>query len=233
MAPKKTDDNDDDLDDLSGSDPNEGGESSGEKEGYEKPKEPDLAKIVKDLQDRVSKQDEELARLRNKPPEKTDLRPNPKVDAIDWETELFTNTNEAIKKLTAQIRQEVAGELTQSYRKDQGEKQFWTDFYKSNKDLKEDTDDDLVKAMLAKHYNELADLPTKKAGSRLAELTRERIMQYTGKTPKGSGRAVAEGSSQGTSGTKSDEEPPKPATLSDIIRARRAKRYSKQKATAA
>lgn len=178
------------------------------------------------MQAKLDAQDAELRRLKTAAPATPVAKP-PKAEEVDYEEMLFSNPNEAVKRIKDDLRREISGELTRSYQKDQSEKTFWTEFYKENADLKDD--DDLVKAILSKNMADLGDLPVKKASERLAELTRDRIGRYTNKT-KGSGRAVAEGSTNGTRTAKT-EEPPKPTTLSDIIKARRAKRLSK--ATAA
>lgn len=153
--------------------------------------------------------------------------PAKKAEEPDWEELLFTDPKAAVALIKKTIRDEVIGEVSQSYRKDQGEKEFWGDFYAKNADLKED--DDLVKTTLQKNLGELADLPVAKAAERLAELTRERIMRYTGQAPKGGKKAVTEGAGQPTAGKKAPE-PQAALTLSDIIKARRAKRLNKASA---
>lgn len=202
-----------------------GGDDNSGEEVAKKPEptpEPDWKKELRALEQKLARTEGELAALRQ-PKQKPKAEPEP-----DWEELLFTDPKQAVALLKKTIRDEVVGEVTSSYKKDQGERDFWGDFYKAHDDLKED--DDIVKATLQKHLGELADLPVKKASERLAELTRERIMRYTGQTPKGGKKAVTEGAGQPTPGRKAPE-PQKAVTLSDIIRARRAKRIGK--ATAA
>ena len=180
--------------------------------------EPEWKKELAAMQQKLARLEGENAALRQ-----PKAKPAP-VQEPDWEELLFTDTKQAVSLLKKSIRDEITSELTSTYKRDQGERDFWGDFYKSNDDLK--ADDDLVKATLQKHLAELADLPVAKASERLAELTRERIMRYTGQAPKGGKKAVTEGAGQPTPGKKAPE-PQKAVTLSDIIRARRAKRVTK------
>lgn len=196
----------------------DGGDDTPPKKEVPVKKERDLTAELDELRLKLSRTEGELAALRT-PKQKPAAPAEP-----DWEELLFTDPKQAVSLLKKTIRDEVVGEVTNSYKKDQGEKDFWNGFYKANDDLKDD--DDLVKATLQKHLGELADMPVSKAAERLAELTRERIMRYTGQTPKGGKKAVTEGAGQPTPGRKAPE-PQKAVTLSDIIRARRAKRLTK------
>lgn len=151
------------------------------------------------------------------PPKAPDPEPEP-----DWEDLMFKDPKEYHRLLRQSIEKSVKGELTNSYQQAEGEKDFWRDFYKSNDDLKDD--DFLVKAVLKENLQLLAPMVVPDAAKRLAELTRERIMRYTGnKLPSTTKKAVTEGSNP-PSPVKKEPEPDKVVTLSDLIKARRAKR---------
>jgi len=211
---------DGDVIDLGNDDGNEGAEPNGEKPVVvPKAQEPDWAAELAAVNQKLARLEGENAALRAP---KQQAQPAPQEP--NWEDLLFTDTNKAVALLKKTVREEITNDLTSQYKRDKGETQFWDDFYKDHDDLKHD--DDLVKTTLQSHMSELADLPVKKAAEKLAELTRTRILRYTnGTTPKGK-KAVTEGASQ-PSGGKKVAETPKPLTLSDIIRARREKRYSK------
>lgn len=185
-------------------------------------KERDLAAEFDALQQKLARLEGENAALR------APKQPAQKPQEPDWEELLFTDPKNAVALIKKSIRDELTNELTTTYKKDQGEKQFWDDFYKDHGDLKDD--DDLVRTTLNKHLGELADLPVKKASEKLAELTRDRIMRYTN-TTKGGKKAVTEGAGQ-PSPVKKAPEPNKVVTLSDIIKARRAKRLNPKATTA-
>lgn len=211
--------------------PEDGSEIENPDEQVAEPEAAKPAKPERDLAAEFDAMQRELARLQG---ENAALRtPKPKVvqqPEPDWEDLLFTDPKAAVSLIKKTIRDELTSELTTTYKRDQGEKAFWDDFYKAHDDLKDD--DDLVRATLNKNLSDLADLPVKKAAEKLAELTRERIMRYTGNNPKGGKKAVTEGAGQPTKG-KVEPEKPKVVTLSDIIRARRAKRNGGGKAATA
>jgi len=199
-------------------DGDEGSEPPVQIEKPAKVSEPDWAAELAAVNQKLARLEGENAALRQPKQQQT------KAAEPNWEELLFTDTNQAVALLKKNVREEITNELTSQYRRDKGETEFWTDFYKDHDDLK--ADDDLVRTTLQSHMAELADLPVKKAAAKLAELTRDRILRYTnGTTPKGK-KAVTEGASQ-PSGGKKVEQPSKPLTLSDIIRARKAKRFNK------
>jgi hypothetical protein len=147
-------------------------------------------------------------------------------DDVNWDELIFKDPKEALRLHGERVAKQVKREMTADYQRDQGERRFWNDFYAENEDLKEDHD--LVLATMNKHFPEIGNLPTHVAQKKLADLTRERIMKYSGKqdSPKKRSRAYTEGA-----------EPPKarPArqpvsnvtSLSDIIKDRRAKRFKR------
>ena len=209
---------DGDVIDTGSNDDGEGAEPA--KQAAPKVQEPDWAAELAAVNQKLARLEGENAALR----QPKQQQQQPKAAEPNWEELLFTDTNQAVALLKKNVREEITNELTSQYRRDKGETEFWTDFYKDHDDLK--ADDDLVRTTLQSHMAELADLPVKKAAAKLAELTRDRILRYTnGTTPKGK-KAVTEGASQ-PSGGKKVEQPSKPLTLSDIIRARKAKRFNK------
>jgi hypothetical protein len=205
--------------DLGGNDDDAGGEDDKtDPPAAKKEEEPEWKKELRAMEQKLARLEGENAALR------APKAPPKKEEEPDWEELLFTDPKQAVSLLKKTIREEITSEVTSAYKKDQGERDFWGSFYKEHDDLKDD--DDLVKATLTKHLSELADLPVKKASERLAELTRERIMRYTGQNPKGGKKAVTEGAAPPSPGKKEPEKA-KVVTLSDIIRARRAKRVNK------
>lgn len=142
-------------------------------------------------------------------------------DDTDWDTLMFANPKEAVKKIKEQAVNEAKRDLRREYSNDQSTNKFWTDFYNANADLKEDHD--LVETLLEKHMAEIGDLPVAKAMEKLADLTRKRIMRYSGGKGQSRSRAVAEGASPPTS-KKPAADKPKVTTLTDIIRNRRESR---------
>ena len=199
----------------------EAGDGEGE-ENDEKPPKPEKD----DLETRLARLEGENAALRSailRPQEiKAPVReqePEP-----DWEKLMYDDPKAFVNTLSGRIAKQVSTELGTKYQKDQGEKEFWGDFYAENDDLRDDRD--LVQATLSRNINVLGDLPVSQARKKLADLTRERIMRYTGKRPKKDGegeKARVEGARSPGAPKKVVEEN-KVVTLSDIIRNRRANR---------
>lgn len=151
--------------------------------------------------------------------------PKPKRD---WEKMLFEDTENAVKTLTADITDEVTSKLTGAYQADVGLKEFWRDFWDENKDLKKDQDGDIAEIILNRNYKAMADLPVSEAIKKLGDLTRERIMKYTGAKkkepdPKEKARAEAGGERKPP---KAEPEEDKIVSLGDLIKARRANRLA-------
>lgn len=143
----------------------------------------------------------------------------------DWEKLLFENPKEYQRLMRESISKEITGKLTKDYNEDQNKTKFWDAFYNDHKDLKDD--DDIVRAILNANLGVLADMPVKQAGDKLAELTRERILKYTGGKPRTvEKKAVAEGANQPAPKPKPKSDDDSIVTLSDLIRARRLKRQA-------
>lgn len=153
-------------------------------------------------------------------PAPTPKTPDPEPEP-DWEDLMFKDPKEYHKRLRQSIEKDIKADLTDTYTRDQSTKDFWNAFYADHSDLK--GDDDLVRTILQANLAELAPMPVKAAGDKLAELTRSRILKYTGgKIPSGK-KAVAEGNGHATPKPVAVEEN-KVVTLSSLLRARRLKR---------
>lgn len=147
-----------------------------------------------------------------------------KKDETDWNNLLFTDPAGAVAKIKQEAKEEATRELTQNYNKAESSKAFWRKFYAKNKDLR--GDHDLVEVTLNSNLSTLANVEVDTAMERLADLTRQRILRYTGSASSNRGKkARAEGSEPPTP-KKQEEEVDEPVRLSDIIKARRAKRAS-------
>lgn len=144
-------------------------------------------------------------------------------DEPDWERLLFENPNEALRLHGERVREQVRSELQTEYQRDQGTQRFWTDFYKKNPDLEEDRD--LVELTLNSNLSNLANLPVAEAIEQLADLTRQRILRYSGGGQQKSRqkKPVVEGAESPKPKPPKNEEP-NVTSLSDLIKARKAKR---------
>jgi uncharacterized protein YecA (UPF0149 family) len=179
------------------------------------------------------KEDNSLMR-RAIPPAEPTTQPQA-ADGIDEMTDeefdalLFSEPRKALAMNNEKLKRDLRNEYTT----EQGTTKFWDQFYAANADLKED--DDLVQSTLQKNMAELANMPVDKAKSRLAELTRDRILGFMKKTRDGGNRkrAVAEGANpptvpQSAGNEDADEQPTE--TLGSLLRARRARRAGRAQA---
>ena len=178
---------------------------------------------VKALQARMldmeKRHSEELAALRRQIPPVQPKTPAPgRVEQkTDWGSLMFQDPDKAAQLLKEQAKNEIREEMTSTYQRDQGQRQFWQEFYEAHPDLKEDRD--LVTTTLNGNLSDLANIPVEQAMERLAELTRNRILRYRNKPTQ---RARAEGANAPS--PKPREPEPKVPTLGDVIKARRAGR---------
>lgn len=157
------------------------------------------------------------------------------MDEVDFEKMLFQDPQKALKIHADMIRNQVKDEMTQMYQREQGTQKFWNDFYQQHPDLKDDRD--LVEMTLNANLNDLIDEPVPQAIDKLADLTRQKILRYSGKgqnkdSEKKSSRkkAQVEGAANRTP-PPAPQEDDGPSTLSDLIRSRQKVRTGK--ATAA
>ena len=183
----------------------------------------DAAAVWQERESAMSRQGTELGELRTwrKTVEPRLVPPSDKPTEPDYDTQLFENPKAAIERLKREMRQEIVGE----YRQDQALRTFWEGFYRSHDDLRED--DWMVRAMFQEHFNELADLPTREAQTKLGEITRTQILRLTRKT-----KSPTDTTPRDLLEPASGDRPPRPAAQDDdgpqsigsLIASRRAER---------
>lgn len=189
---------------------------------------PDPMVDVRARMDRLERENQDLRRMI--PPAAP--KPTPALteqgdefDAVDWDKELFANPKDALKKAMTMTAVSVEKKLRAEYQRDRGTSQFWDKFYAKHPDLRDDHD--LVEVTLNSNLPDLANIRVDDAYTRLAELTRERILRYTGGAVRKNPKARAEGGSGGppvggAPAPKQDEV--KVTSLSQFVRSRREKR---------
>lgn len=147
----------------------------------------------------------------------------------EFEQMFWDNPAAAFERYKEAILQDVRAE----YSKTAGQQQFWSDFYTENDDLKQE--DDLVRLVLNQNIGTLADMPVAEAKTKLADLTRQRILRYGGgDQQRGNGekkKVFTEGSEHRIP-REQKKEPENPKTLGELIRARKAVRRGGGKAVA-
>lgn len=154
-------------------------------------------------------------------------KPEPETDPfdeVDWDAELFQNPKDALKKYGKMQADKIRKELRAEYQQDQSSKSFWTDFYRTNKDLKDDHD--LVESTMGKHMSDLANLPVSEAIDKLGDLTRARISRYSQRGKTKTRKVISEGAEAPTRETRRQpaEERLTVKTMSDLIKARKNRR---------
>lgn len=200
-------------------DPDE--EEDDEIEEHEPSSEPTVAELQRQIQEQNAKHERDLAELRRNQVPATPKEPKAEPPKTDWKNYLFTNPEEAVAQIKKEAKDETAAEMRSQYERDQGQQRFWEGFYDKHKDLKDD--DDLVKLTLNSNLATLANIPVADAMKKLADLTRERILRYSGGArPKGR-KAFAEGSGVPSARRAAPVEA-EVTSLADVIRARRKNR---------
>lgn len=99
-------------------------------------------------------------------------------DEYDWETELFVNPKEALKRLRSEIKEEVKAEMTTAYNGAESSKQFWAAFYADHAELKEH--DFYVKAILQRDYAQLENMPASEGATELAKRVKKELLKLSG-----------------------------------------------------
>lgn len=142
--------------------------------------------------------------------------------------DLFIRPTEFLKDFAGRIEKRVTERVRGEYTADQGQKQFWGDFYKDNPTLVQQ--DSIVKSVLNEHMTELGVMPTRVASKKLAELTQARILdivkQFGGGGKGDDNTPAVEGATGGERPGKRSvkQEDVKPTGLSGIIKQRQAAR---------
>jgi hypothetical protein len=194
-----------------------------EDEPEEEPEDDPVATMQKQIDQMKADHVKEMDALRRTIPPVTPKEPKEEKPKTSYKDLIFTDPDAAVDLIKKEAVAEAEGKLRGQYERDQGTQKFWTGFYEKHKDLKDDKD--LVELTLNSNLPSLANIPVDDAMKKLADLTRERIIRYSGGTrPKGK-KAVAEGNSP-----PSERRPAaigaEVTSLGDVIRARRRKRAS-------
>lgn len=109
--------------------------------------------------------------------------PNPITDQ-EISDLMFVDPAKALALHAEKVKAELRGE----YQRNQGEAQFWDQFYSDNPELRADHDE--VRLIINNHLAELAPLPVSKASEKLAEMAHEHIKNKERKRAEERERAV-------------------------------------------
>lgn len=138
----------------------------------------------------------------------------------DLKTIIFTDPDEAIRRIEAKVTAGVEAKLQVG----KAQEQFWSSFYDENPGLKDA--DIVVRAVMGREYESMKPLTLEKAREHLAEATQKELLKLGIKREKGKGKPVAEGGNEpGPKGTKKDAgERPLTGGLSSVLKERAAAR---------
>lgn len=194
------------------------------------PRETATEKALREMQARLDRQEQELQQLRRStaPPQPKETTPSAPPSVLDEaEDRLYREPKKFLaefgNEVASRVTEQVTKSLTSQYQRDRGTQKFWEDFYQAHPDLK--VDHDLVEVVLNSNLAEMSSIPVPKAMERLADLTRERILRYTGGAGKSKPKAKAEGAAPPMPKPKaSTPEKTKILSISEIIRDRKENR---------
>lgn len=162
-------------------------------------------------------------------------KPAPEGDkkkGYDYATGLFTEPEEALKRLREEIKAEVKGEITTAYNAAESQKDFWNSFYSKNEDLKDEKM--LVNAVMARDWASLKDMAPEAAAKKLVEATKKEIMRLKGGKSDSDpdARPIEGGGNKKSAPSGNSQDDSKVLSLSDIIKkrqeARRKAQFSKE-----
>lgn len=200
--------------------------TSDEEEEVEEPPETGKKKAepidpTKFLTDQITELRREMLQLRTQRDKKEET-PKEKEKEPEWGKALFEDPENTIAALRKSIREEITKDLRTDYQTDQNQRQFWNGFFERHPDLRPDRD--LVEVTMHANMDKLGNLAVEEASDKLAELTRERILRYSGADDGRKGgkkKPLAEGANPPRKAAE-QKKPEGPVTLSQIIKARRA-----------
>lgn len=188
------------------------------------PSPPDPNADLKSRLDRLERENQDLRRLIPPPTPKGPVDPaSDPIDEVDWDKELFADPKATIRKAINMATERTEKKLRAEYQRDTGTKAFWDKFYGMHPDLRQDHD--LVEITLNSNIADLANIRVEDAYTRLADLTRQRILRYAGGAARTKPKARAEGAGAVPSTPPAPKDEPKKVTsLTDLIRSRRQNR---------
>lgn len=178
----------------------------------------------RDFERRMSQQGTELGELRRIKQQVDGLKAQADPAQPTLDTMLFENPTQALESWW----QQKEAKLRQDYQSEQREREFWTQFYKTHRDL--DGEDLIVRAVSLRNASALSTITD--AGDmsdKIADLSRREILRISQRTKPDTdkSRAVVEGSSISAPKApkgKSEDEEAKSWSLSKEIRANRQRR---------
>jgi hypothetical protein len=141
-----------------------------------------LKKTQRQEEDRYSVLQTNLQKLQDEVRQKGSPVPSeaPKDELMGNTDLLFSNPEAFLAKFQERIETKVKTELTTEYQRAEGRKQFWDTFYKTNDDIKRESQL-LVDAVMNRDYEELAALPVGRQFEALGEKVREEMLKIVGK----------------------------------------------------
>jgi len=127
--------------------------------------------------------DRELGEVKKKIPAVTtqEKKKSEDDDDSDYTVKLFTDPKKFLEERDEKIVSRVRTELTQQYQADQSQKEFWSEFYRENPDLDIKKDHRIVGAVLSENYSNWAELPAAQARKKLADATRDTLLDMIGR----------------------------------------------------
>jgi len=187
------------------------------------PPEPTVAELKRQMEEQQAKHERDMAELRRNQTPAVPKEPKEEKPKTSYKDLIFTDPDKAVEQIQNEAVEKATALLRGQYERDQGTQKFWNGFYEKHKDLKDDKD--LVELTLNSNLPSLANIPVDDAMKRLADLTRERIIRYSGGTKRNGKKAVVEGNSP-PSERRAPAIGAEVTSLGDVIRARRRKRAS-------
>ena len=171
--------------------------------------------------------DRVISEVKRPAPQSAAKKPADDEDANDVTVKFFADPKKFLDDFKTEILSTARQTMTAEYSQDQAQKQFWTDFYGTHKDLDKAKDHVLVEAVLRSN-TKLLDMKVEDASKELADLTRKNILDLTNRHKQGNKEnrtATLEGGSTGasrqTSRKEAADETPARASLSQLIKARK------------
>ena len=195
-----------------------------------------------EAQRRLSEQSQELGELRKlieqRVPE-PQSEPEPDDPLVGVGDRLFDNPDATVQEIVAaavakamEQTEKKFTDLTAQQQQQAQQQQFWDSFYRDNNDLRREDDHWIVSAVGQEFAGELDPMPISQAKERLAELTRARILNIAKRGQSSNQARPVEAASPPTQTQEGDQEPQVHGSLTDTLKAKRAKRIAAKRAQA-
>jgi len=170
----------------------------------------------------------ELRKLKPAPDPNPNPNPDPDPQPPSRGDRFFEDPDAVLNERDKALEERIVTRVTTAYTRDKAQNDFWNDLYKANTDLDRATDHTLVRGIMQDNYAEIEHMNTPEAITKIADLTRQRILSMSRRmkatSPSEPSRTVVEPTGGPTGSPPAPNAEERPTSLGGVIKKRQQNR---------